>query len=159
MSEDERSSLVAEIVAEVNKTVEAKIENLVNPRLDSVAKQVHSLQKTVDQIDKDLEDDRKDIGDWKNTVGEVKNQLASVKLEFEEMRGLFHRQTRTIVEKVSNHVSESIESASELVAETAGPAMEAVLDNFVAGKPRLAKKAKGWLGRFFSRLKFRKKGG
>lgn len=135
MNEEQRKALVAEIVTEINKTVEAKIENLVNPRLEKLEKAQQTMQVSIDRIDTDMGEDRKDIGDFKLKMGQISNQ-------FQEIRDLFAQQTRTIVHKVEEKVNQSIDSAVEVMTETVTPVVQNTLDDFVATKPKITKKSK-----------------
>lgn len=150
MNEEQRKALVAEIVTEMSTIVEAKINNLVFPRLKQIQKDQDTMQKSMDRMDSDMGEDRKDIGDLKVHMGTIKDQ-------FDEIKDLFSQQTRTLVHKMEDKIEKGIDTASEVMAETTGSAVEGVLENFVARKPLITKKTKSFF-RFFKFWRLFKRG-
>ena len=145
MNEAEKNKFIRhmadELTIEISKKVELQFESLVKPRLDVIQKQIDTVQRGVDRIDHDLAEDRKDIGNLKTEMGTIRNQ-------FNEIRELFSQQTRTIVNKVEDKIEKGLEDATNMVTETTAAAVDATLESFVAGKPKIVKKARsifGWL--------------
>lgn len=135
--------LADKLIIELGKKIELQIESLVKPRLDNIEKQIDTVQKSVNRIDADMAGDRKDIGN-------LKTEMGTIRAQFNEIRELFGQQTRTLVNKLGDQLEKKVESVAEVVTETTAAAVDATLESFTSGAPKIQKKTKSLL----SRLKF-----
>lgn len=135
MGQDPKTERTPEI-EEISPSLEKLIVATIEANFKSVKEQVENIQKTVDTTNSQLADDRKDISDMKVNQEKIE---AIVK----GLRDDLHRQTKTITNKVDEH----LEGVPDVVALTTADTINEQMDK----KPKIYIKKTSLLRRLFKR--------